>query len=87
MVLRFHRNFKKRYEKLRENEKSRCDRALELFAVDPFHPLLHNHSLRGRFAGYRSINIGGDLRAIYKLAGEDVAYFVELGTHEELYSS
>ncbi len=53
---------------------------------DPFHPLLNNHPLAGRWTGYRSINITGDYRAIYELIEEDLAYFVTIDTHSNLYT-
>jgi len=47
--------------------------------------ILNNHALTGQWAGYRSINITGDYRAVYRLAEEDIAYFVALDTHSKLY--
>lgn len=49
---------------------------------------LDNHFLKEPYKGLRSIDIIADYRAIYeeKYVGEEVvAYFVLLGTHEELY--
>jgi addiction module RelE/StbE family toxin len=37
----------------------------QLFEENPHHPQLRNHALRGRYDGYRSINITGDWQAIY----------------------
>ena len=54
---------------------------------NPFHSLLNNHALSGKYSGYRSINIGGDLRAIYEPISLDIAFFIIMGTHPELYSS
>jgi|SRR3989338_636848 len=87
MRISLHQNFKKRYKKLRKEERGRCDRRMELFMQNPFHPLLNNHALSGQYLGYRSINIGGDLRAIYEPISSDTAFFITLGTHPELYSS
>ena len=59
-----------------------------LFIKDPFHPQLNNHALRGKFQGYRSINITGDWRAIYTITQEksqQVVVFELLGTHSQLY--
>jgi len=87
MIVRFHKNFKRRYKKLRKKEQARCDERIELFVRDPFNPLLNNHALSGEYKNYRSINIGGDLRAIYELISQDVTFFITLGTHPELYQS
>lgn len=86
MKIRFNRGFKKQYKKLSKKERDRVDGAIRLFSRDPFHLVLNNHSLRGDYFGFRSINIGGDLRAIYKLISDDVAYFTAVGRHSELYS-
>lgn len=62
---------------------------LEFFAVDPNHPGLHNHALSGKYAGYRSINVTDDWRAIFReeRSGEaTVVKFSQIGTHKELYS-
>ena len=58
---------------------------LELFVVDPIDYRLGNHPLAGWWTGYRSIDITGDIRAVYKEADEHVAYFVAIGSHSELY--
>jgi len=42
--------------------------------------------LKGKYTGYRSINIGGALRAAYKLIDSEIYFFVEISTHSELYS-
>ena len=59
-----------------------------LFWLNPHDPQLRNHSLKRKYAGYHSIDITEDWRAIYKeiIQGEElIAYFVIFGTHEELY--
>lgn len=86
MRIRLHHNFEKQYQKLRPAEKRRFSERRDLFMEDPFHPLLKNHALRGQYAGYRSISVGGDIRVIYKLVADDLALFVAIGTHHRLYS-
>ncbi len=77
----FHKNFEKRYKKLRLGGKARFKKALSLFMVDSFHPALNNHVLSGKYGSYRSINIGGDLRAIYRMIEDNVYLFVTIDTH------
>lgn len=60
---------------------------LELFVVDPHHPLLHNHSLQGERQGFYSINITGDWRCIYKKVDSDTIQLFELDTHHHLYGT
>ena len=85
MEILFHRGLKKSYKKLRAAERKRFDERLRIFCNNPDHPILHNHALSGAYRGYRSINIGGDLRALYEPAGKKTAFFITIGTHSELY--
>ena len=87
MKVLFHRNFEKEYTKLRIAEKNKLKERIAVFTVNPFDPVLGNHPLKGKYQGYRSINVGGDLRAMYKLAGEDVYLFAAIGTHAKLCKS
>ena len=57
---------------------------LELFMESPNHPALRNHALTGKYAGFHSIDVTEDWRAIYRIEGKQII-FVDLGTHEELY--
>jgi addiction module RelE/StbE family toxin len=61
---------------------------LELFAEDPTHERLRNHPLTGTYAGYRSIDITPDWRAVFiilKSATRTIIRFHFLGTHQQLY--
>ena len=49
-------------------------RRFSMFLQDPFHPLLDNHALTGNWSGYRSFNVTGDWRGIFK------EYVAETGT-------
>ncbi|OHA68931.1 MAG: hypothetical protein A3I38_02835 [Candidatus Wildermuthbacteria bacterium RIFCSPLOWO2_02_FULL_47_10] len=85
MRIKFHINCKKQYTKLRKNEQKRVKERLALFLADEFNPILNNHPLRGRYTGYRSVSITGDLRAIYKFQRNDVRIFVTIDSHSNLY--
>lgn len=86
MTLDFNKKFKKQYKKLLANEREKCDERLVLFMRDPYNRVLDNHALGGKYKGYRSIDITGDLRALFEPIGEDIAYFIMLNTHSNLYS-
>lgn len=68
---------------------------LKIFLKDRSDPLLNNHVLSGRYKGYRSINVTGDLpvrqagwRAIFReLNHGKIIYFDLIGTHSQLYKS
>lgn len=78
--------FNKRYKKLPKKVQGQIKERLELFVSDAFHPLLNNHKLSGEYKDYRSINITGDYRIIYRNQSSEVIFFLAIGTHSELYS-
>lgn len=86
MKIRFHKNFEKQYKKLKKREQKKARERLELFLENPFNPWLNNHPLKGKYTDYRSINITGDLRAIYKFISEKECIFVAVDSHSNLYS-
>ncbi len=85
MTIQYHRNFEKDFRRLDKKKCARWAQRLEIFMSNPFSAELNNHPLHGIYEGYRSINISGDLRAIYKLIKEDSAGFIALDTHAHLY--
>lgn len=85
MIARFHRNFDKQFKKLRASKKQKTEERLLLFLQNPFHPVLNNHPLKGKYLDYRSINITGDIRAIYKLISENEVIFIAVDSHSNLY--
>lgn len=85
MKIFFQKSFEKRYKSLPDKIKTKLKEKNILFERDPFNPLLNNHALHGKYMGYRSIDITGDIRAIYKFLNKDAVLFVEIGTHSKLY--
>lgn len=89
MHVRFSRRFAKQYDRVEPKLRAVFQERLELFMEDPFDPVLNSHSLRGKYQGYRSINVTGDWRAIYAedidRDGEEVIIFEALGIHSQLY--
>lgn len=78
-----HKDFIKDFRKLSKKKEKFAERIL-LFEKDEFNPILNNHALRGNYSGYRSINITGDLRAIYRKINNEVM-FIAIGSHSNLY--
>lgn len=85
MRILFHKNFEKGYGKLSIKTKNQVKKRLKFFIEDPFHPLLSNHVLHGEQQSFRSINITGDLRAVYRMKDDHAAEFVIIDTHSNLY--
>lgn len=85
MRYQFHRKFKKSYQKADKRLQTAVDDRLKIFASVPFSSILNNHALIGKYLGYRSINVTGDYRAIYKVISDDEVIFIILDTHSNLY--
>ena len=85
MRILLHKNFEKKYKKLRESEKQAFKERRNLFLKNPFDPILNNHQLGGKHKDCRSIDITGDLRVIFKMMVENLAYFLIIDTHSNLY--
>lgn len=81
----------KRFDKMYKKSPAKIQYAflerLKLFGENKFHPLLDNHALTGALKEYRSINISGDWRAVFKeLEGGKIIFFILIGTHSQLYT-
>lgn len=85
MKILLHKNFEKNYKKLKEPEKEAFKERRNIFLKNQFESILNNHPLGGKYKGYRSINITGDLRVIFKVLSEEMAYFITINTHSNLY--
>jgi addiction module RelE/StbE family toxin len=62
--------------------------AMHLFRENPNHPALRNHPLTEKYAGYRSIDVTEDWRALFReneSSEQKVIKFQTIGTHEYLY--
>jgi len=84
MTIDFHKDFTKDFKRLPSKTREKFQVRLILFEKDEFNPVLNSHALKGKYQGYKSINITGDIRAIYRKNAEDVI-FVEIGSHSRLY--
>jgi len=85
MTIKYSRRFKKQFKTLRKNGKARFWKRLEMLKTDPYADPLNHHELKGKFAGLHSINVGGDLRALFIEKGDDLILFELIGTHSQLY--
>ncbi len=84
MNIYLHKNFKRGYKKLTKAQKEKFKERRNLFVKDEFNPVLNNHALTGRYKGYRSINITGDIRVIFAKSENEVS-FVAIDSHSNLY--
>lgn len=79
------KGFKKQYKKIPKNIKKAFLTRLEIFRKDQSNFILKNHPLKGDRLGQWSINVTGDIRAIYKVEDRDYIRFIMIGSHSELY--
>lgn len=82
-----HRMFKRQYKKLPRAVQDKVGERLAFLIADERNPLLNDHKLGPPFEDYRSINITGDYRLVYKRIGSDTYYLRAVGTHHQLYGS
>lgn len=85
MKVDFTKTFLKQYDKQPSKIQNQFIARLTLFKKDQFHQLLNNHALSGKYQGFRSININGDYRALYKLQDNRLIIFAYIGSHSQLY--
>lgn len=85
MVIKTTKSFDKQYVRLTKPDKIRFKQRLTLFRANPYDKVLHNHGLKGKYLGYRSIDIKGDLRALYYTEGDVIVIFAFIGSHSQLY--
>lgn len=85
MVIKTTKSFDRQYSKLPPGDKQRFKQRIELFQANPYEKILRNHGLKGKYLGYRSIDIRGDLRALYYVQDDIVYIFAFIGGHSQLY--
>ena len=85
MVIQTTKAFDKQYTKINAKIKAAFKGRVEVFKTNPFDTKLRNHALKGKYLGYRSIDISGDVRALYTIRGDTVIIFGFIGTHSQLY--
>lgn len=85
MQVQYSSTFKKQYKKLSAKLQAQFDQRLHLLLSAPNSPRLRVHPLRGKYIGYWSMSVTGDLRALYLRQGTEIIIFSLIGTHSELY--
>ena len=85
----FTKNFKKNFNKRIKGNKSlenRFKERYDLFTDDSSNEVLNDHQLSGKLQGYRAFSITGDIRVVY-YARKETAFFVDIGTHNQVYGN
>jgi addiction module RelE/StbE family toxin len=84
MKIRYSQKFKKQFKKLPKFAQDKFEKRLNLYLMEPNHPILRNHKLAGKYHQHRSINITGDYRLIF-IRREKSLDLEFIGTHSQLY--
>lgn len=79
----FMKIFRKRFSPNPKIQK-KFDERVRKFAENPDNPILKNHALDGKLQNHRAFSITGDIRVVYYIF-EDIAYFIDIGTHNQVY--
>jgi addiction module RelE/StbE family toxin len=83
--IEYSKRFQKQYAKLGPNIREQFEVCQRLWITNPDSSKLRLHKLRGDYAGFYSININGDIRALYKKISDNYVIFGFIGTHSQLY--
>lgn len=81
------KSFQKQFKKLSKNVHDQFEARLRLFLIEPDNRQLNIHPLTGKYQGYYSINITGDMRALYRWQGSTLVIFAFIGIHSQLHYS
>ena len=87
MQIQFSEEVDRELNKIKQKDQlliKRIEKQLALFQENPRHPSLRLHKLSGGLNELWSISISKGIRMVY-IQDEDMAYFVDLGTHDEVY--
>ena len=85
MIVEYLPKFKKQFRKLPAKVQDQFHDRLRLFLVDPTNTILRVHPLKGEYAGYWSLNVSGDFRALFYYEHDIAVVFALIGTHSHLY--
>ena len=86
MTIRYSKQFIKQLARQPAGVQEAFYLRLKLFADDPYSSTLNNHTLKGKLKGFYSINVTGDVRAIYEIIDDEIYLYQMIGTHSQLYS-
>ena len=81
------KDFKKAYKtriKSNKNLIKRFEERYDLFEKNPNNPALKDHALGGKIKGHRAFSVTGDIRVVYYIY-KDITYFIDIGTHNQVY--
>ena len=86
MKIDYTKRFLKQYYKQPIKVQQQFQDRINIFKTNPLDPKLRNHPLKGKYSKYKSINITGDIRALYTENSDGkIVLFAFIGSHSQLY--
>jgi len=84
MVIIYGPKFIREYKKLPKEIKYLAEKIEEVFRLNPFHPKLKTHKLKGKLNGLFSLSIGQKYRIIFEfdIHDQQKIYFHKVGNHD-----
>lgn len=59
---------------------------VQLFISDATNEVLRNHKLFGKLSGYCAFSITGDIRVLYYFNSDAEVTFIDIGSHNQVYT-
>ena len=85
MKVYFTKKFWKQYYKLSKSAQVRFGERIKILLNEPESSIIKLHPLKGKYVGYWSISVTGDIRALYRADSTTNITFTHIGTHSQLY--
>lgn len=85
MTIRYSRKFVKQLARQPAKVQQALYLRIKLFEENPNGPLLNSHRPKGEMSRYYSINVTGDVRALYEIVGDEIYVYEMIGTRRQLY--
>lgn len=63
----------------------KVEKKIKQFEENPKHPSLRIHKLSGSMNNMWSLSVNKSFRLTYRLLDNDLAYFIDIGNHDEVY--
>ena len=78
----YHPKFVKEFKKLDQSIQKRAIEVEKLFRINPLHPSVRLHQLKGRLSGLWSISVTMHVRIIFERMENGDLIFLSIGQHD-----
>lgn len=86
--IKLSQSFKKRMAKFKKHQVKVSEKLpglLKLLQVDPRHPKLKTHKLKGELSEKYAFSLDWQTRVVFELTDESTILLVDIGTHDQVY--